>query len=61
MEIAGVDLQFSIFLLSPLYYEDNTGLTVLLRSGMGNCDDGEGHYIFTFTPRGQYTYRVKNI
>ena len=29
--------------------------------GVGNFDDGEGHYIFTYTPRGHYAYRVKNI
>ena len=29
--------------------------------GVGNFDDGEGHYILTFTPEGHYAYRVKNI
>ena len=31
------------------------------RPGVGNIDDGEGHYIVTFTPRGHCAYRVKNI
>ena len=29
--------------------------------GVGNFDDGEGHYIFTFTLEGHYAYAVKNI
>ena len=38
----------------------DTGNVRTYRSGVGNYDDGEGHYIFTFTPRGHYAYRVKN-
>ena len=30
-------------------------------AGVGDFDDGEGHKIFTFTPKGHYAYRVKNI
>ena len=28
--------------------------------GVGNFDDGEGHYIFTVTPGGHNAYTVKN-
>ena len=30
-------------------------------SGLGNYDDGEGHYIFTFTTRGHYAYTKKYL
>ena len=30
-------------------------------AGVGNFDDGEDHYISTFTPEGHYAYTVKHI
>ena len=38
-----------------------TAMEVDSTAVVGNFDDGEGHYILTFTPRGHYAYRVKNI
>ena len=32
-----------------------------LRSGLGNFDHGEGHYIFTFTLEGHCAHTVKYI
>ena len=29
--------------------------------GVGNFDDGEGHYNFTFTPEGQNAYSQKHV
>ena len=33
----------------------------LSMAGLGNFDDREGHYVFTFTPEGRYAHTVKNM
>ena len=36
-------------------------LTLYSNSGVGNYDDGEGHYIFTFTLEGHYVLKQSKI